>query len=208
VQSIGRRETVAIGVVAMILVIVAGWFLLIKPTSAKVASLKKQTQQQQQDNDAVRTQISVLQADKKKLPQEAAELATLAQRVPPSVQLPTLLREMQQLAKDAGVELKGITPTQPAPLTGAQGIDAVGITLIVSGGYAEIEQLDTGLESLSRAFLVSGLALSSGSGSQGSQPGSASSSSTSTSDSSGGLITATFTGRILLRAPGSQTPAG
>lgn len=207
-RTIGRRETVAIGVVAMILVIVAGWFLLIKPTSSKVSGLKKQAQQQQQDNDALQTEIAVLQSAKKKLPQDIAELNKLTQRVPQSVELPTLLRQMQQIATDSGVTLKGITPTQPSALPGAQGIDAVGISIVVGGGYAEIEQLDSSLESLSRAFLVSGLALTSGgpSGAAGSSTSSAASA-TSSSDPSD-LITATLTGRVLLRAPGANTPTG
>jgi type IV pilus assembly protein PilO len=201
VKSIGRRETVVIGVLVMVLVIVAGWFFLIKPTSSKVSNLKKQAAEQEQTNEATRNQIAVLEGQKKQLPADEAELSKLAQRVPSSVELPSLLRQMQQAAEDSGVTLVGITPTQPAPLTGANGIDAVGITLVVKGGYAEVEEFDSTLENLSRAFLVSGFTFASTSGSGGS---STSTSPGSSADESDKTVNATFNGRVLLRSASSS----
>lgn len=194
-KTIGRRETLVIAAATMIAVVLAGWFLLIKPASSKVNSLKKQGAAQQQDNNSLQTQITILRSAKKKLPQEQSELAKLAQKVPPSVQLPSLLRQMQKAAVDSGVKLNGITPTLPAPLAGADGIDAVGVTLVVAGGYSEVEAFDSALESISRAFLVSSFTLSDGAA--GTSPGTATEA----------PVTATFIGRVLLRAPSAGTSA-
>jgi Tfp pilus assembly protein PilO len=206
VKAIGRRETVVIGIVLMILVIVAGWFLLVKPTSSKVSQLKRQAADQQQTNEATRNQIAVLEGQKKQLPADEAELAKLAQRVPANVELPSLLRQMQQAAGDSGVTLVGITPTQPAPLTGANGIDAVGVTLVVTGGYAEVEEFDSTLENLSRAFLVSGFTLAGTSGASGTAASTPTGGSNAGSDKT---VSATFNGRVLLRSattPSTSSP--
>ena len=53
-NSLGRRESVAIGVVLMIVVIAAGWFLLVKPASAKVSDLKAQATEQEDTNESAR----------------------------------------------------------------------------------------------------------------------------------------------------------
>jgi Tfp pilus assembly protein PilO len=172
-------------------VLAGGWFLLVKPVRSDISKVKAQTSQQQQDNDSAQLQLQSMRSIAKNLPAEKAELAVLSQRVPSAVELPALLRSMQALAKSSGVNLLGITPTVPAPLTNAPGISTVGISLNVSGGYAEIEQFDSSLEGLQRTFLVSGFTLT-GSGT----PGTSSGATTSTA-----TITASLSGRVLVRTP-------
>ncbi len=201
-KTLGRRESVALGIVLMIVVIAAGWFFLVKPASAKVSDLKAQATEQENTNDATRTQIAALQAAKKKLPQEQAELAQLTQKVPSTVQLPNLLRAIQDLATTAGVTLNGITPTAATPLSGADGISSVGITLVVTGGYAEVEEFDHSLEGLSRAFLVSGFSLTQSTDSSGAGP-TGTSTDTVTADQT---VSATLNGRILVSTLTSGAP--
>ncbi|HEX4018353.1 MAG TPA: type 4a pilus biogenesis protein PilO [Frankiaceae bacterium] len=199
-KSLGRRATIAIAAVACLAVLAGGWFLLVKPVRSDISKVKAQTAQQQQDNDSARLQLSSMRAIAKNLPAEKAELAVLSQRVPSQVELPSILRSMQALAKASGVTLLGITPTVPAPLAGAPGISTVGVSLNVSGGYAEIEQFDSALEGLQRTFLVSGFTLTGG----GSTPGAAGTPSATSSTSS---ITANLTGRVLVRTPAATSTA-
>ena len=102
--------------------------------------------------------------------------------------------------QDAGVTLNGITPTAATPLAGAEGISSVGITLVVTGGYAEVEEFDHALEGLSRAFLVSGFSLT-----QSTEDTSGSSTDTdvATADQT---VSATLNGRILVSTLGNGTP--
>ena len=98
-------------------VLLAGWFLLIKPASSEdleEAGRRAAAGQQPEPSDADHDPA----IREEKLPQEQSELAKLAQKVPDR-QLPSLLRQMQYAAVDSGVKLNGITPTLPAPLAGA-----------------------------------------------------------------------------------------
>jgi Tfp pilus assembly protein PilO len=196
-KSIGRRATIIIAAVAGVAVLLGGYFLLVKPVSSDISKVKAQTSQQKSDNDSSRLQLQSMQSIAKNLPAEKAQLAVLSQRVPSQVQLPALLRSMQALAKASGVTLNSITPTVPTPLASAPGIATVGITLSVTGGYAEIEQFDSALEGLQRTFLVSGFSLTAGGGSAGAASGS-SSTSTSSSATTVTTITASFTGQVLV----------
>jgi len=190
-KSLGRRATIVIAAVACLAVLAGGWFLLIKPARASIAATKAQTHQQQDDNASSRLQLQTMRSIAKNLPAEKAELAVLSRRVPSQVQLPALLRSMQALAKASGVAITGITPTTPTPLTNAPGIATVNITLIVTGGYAEIEQFDSALEGLQRTFLVSGFTLTGGSSTGGTTS-----------------ITASFNGRVLVHTTTTAATTG
>lgn len=198
-KSLGRRSTIVIAAVACLAVLAGGWFLLVKPVREDISKVKAQTGQQQTDNDSARLQLQSMRSIAKNLPAEKAELAVLSQRVPNQVQLPAILRSMQALAKASGVTLSSITPTVPSPLASAPGIATVGISLNVSGGYAEIEQFDSSLEGLQRTFLVSGFTLTGG-GSSGTAGGSSSSSVAS--------ITANLTGRVLVHTTATTATTG
>jgi Tfp pilus assembly protein PilO len=196
-KSLGRRPTIAIAIVACLAVLAGGWTLLVAPVKSDISKVKAQTSQQQSDNDSARLQIQPMRSIAKNLPAEKAELAVLSQRVPNEVQLPALLRSMQALAKASGVKLLSITPTVPAALASAPGIATVGITLSVTGGYAEIEQFDSALEGLKRTFLVSGFTLG---GSVSTAGASGTSTPTPATSSTAVTINATFTGRVLVHS--------
>lgn len=192
-KSIGRRATIIIAAVACLAVLAGGWFLLVKPVRSDISKTKAQAAQQQTDNNSAQLQLQSMRSIAKNLPAEQAELAVLSQRVPNQVELPSILRSMQALAKASGVALLGITPTTPTPLASAPGIATVGITLNVSGGYAEIEQFDSALEGLQRTFLVSGFSFT----------GSGTSTSTTTTN-----ITAVLTGRVLVHTTATTSTTG
>jgi Tfp pilus assembly protein PilO len=200
-KSLGRRATIAIAAVACLAVLAGGWFLLIKPARSDIAKTKAQTAQQQADNQSAQLQLASMRSIAKHLPAEQAELATLQKKVPSQVELPAILRSMQSLAISSGVHLTSFQPTVPSPLTNAPGISSVGIVMSVSGGYAELEQLDSALEGLQRTFMVSGFTFTGTGGTSTSSITSTSSSSSSSSSGAPDLITATFTGRVLVKTP-------
>jgi Tfp pilus assembly protein PilO len=208
-KSIGRRATIIIAAIACVAVLAGGWFLLIQPTRSSISKTKAQTAQQQADNQSAQLQLASMRSIAKHLPAEQAELASLQKKVPSQVELPAILRSMQSLAIASGVHLLSFAPTVPAPLANAPGISSVGIVMSVSGGYAELEQLDSALEGLQRTFMVTGFTFTR---SGGTSAGSSSSSSSTTPSSSAGndLITASITGRVLVKtaaaaATGSTT---
>lgn len=190
-NTLGRRGIAIIGAVACLAVLVAGWFLLVAPVNSDISKTKAATAAQLSTNDGLQLTLASMRSIAKKLPQEKAELAALNQRIPDQTQLPDLLRAIQKAATRTGVTMSTLTPTQPTALVGAPGVSAIGINLSVSGGFAEVEQFDSALETLQRTFLVSAFSLAGG--------GAASSAAGATaSASSGTSITAGFTGQVLV----------
>lgn len=151
------RKWVALTGLASIVVLVAGWFLLISPKRSDVSGLKSQAAQQESRNDGLQVQLSSLRSQQKGLVAENRQLAELAKKIPTTADLPGLLRQLSATATTTNVDLTDLTPATPVALTAAPGISAVALSLKVDGTYFDVAQYVNGLESLSRGLMVTSL---------------------------------------------------
>jgi Tfp pilus assembly protein PilO len=173
-MSITRRW-VLLAAVAAVVVLAAGWLLLVKPQQSKVSKLHTETTQQNQANQLLLTQIAALQSEQKQLPQQQLALQKFSTEVPDSVSEPTLIRQLTTAAQHSGVELVSITPGAAAPLAAAAGSSTLAapaptttgaapaaslyqlpVSLAIVGSYANVEAFFSSLERLPRATLVTG----------------------------------------------------
>ena len=165
---------------AIVLVMAAGWFLLVSPQRSKAADLRTQTTAEQTASAALRTDLDVLVAQAKTLPAKRAELAKFAKQMPSDPALPAMIRALQNAAVTAGVTLVSIAPQPPAPFVGVapaapaaaapapavanpalpQGVTAPGtlqsitLTTKMKGSYSQLAQFVANLEALPRMFMV------------------------------------------------------
>lgn len=223
------QQWVALGVVAVLAVLSAGWFLLVGPTRSEAAALREQAVQQDLTNARVRTQLQVLQAQADALPEQRARLAVATERIPDAPRLPALVRALGAAAEESDVELVSIVPglpepvtatstgtptttptgttaeaapeaTRPVPAGGVGTLHALPVTLNVVGGYFQIERYLDALEDLPRAWRVSGLTVA-----PGADPVAAVTDAASAGD--GRSLAAVITGSVYLAAGASSLPA-
>jgi type IV pilus assembly protein PilO len=101
-------------IVGTVLVVgLAGWFLLVRPQGAKVKDLKTQAAEVQSKIDAYRQQVAAARAVPKI---EVADVYRLAKAMPDRTDMPDVVLELSQLARDTGIRFDSITPQQPAPI--------------------------------------------------------------------------------------------
>jgi Tfp pilus assembly protein PilO len=104
------------GIGAAVLVLLAAWFLVISPTLSKAAALDVETAGQQQASDQLESRISLLKKQSEELPAQEAILAEVAQRMPATVALPTLIRNLTTVATKANVKVAAVSPGRPTPV--------------------------------------------------------------------------------------------
>jgi Tfp pilus assembly protein PilO len=165
-----QRRWVIGTAIAVVVILAAGWFLLVKPQHAKVTDLHSQTAAQEQTNQTLTTKIAALQAEAKNNAQEQRILEKFVTQIPDTAAEPSLIRTLTQTAKGAGVDLVSITPgapiavgaassaaTQSLGSTAASGgsLFKLPLALQITGAYSNVESFFAGLEHLPRAFLVS-----------------------------------------------------
>lgn len=207
------KQWTALAVVAAVVILAGGWFLLVSPKRSDAAALRSQTADRQRANEVLSGQIAALKAQAKGLPAQQAKLAAVAAKIPNNSAMPSLIRSLNAAASDVGVELVSMAPAAPAtvapagPAAGtaatagrttavsASGASAVGtlqqigVNLNVVGGYFQVAEFLDRLESLSRAFRVTGFTLT-----PGLNPVKPSASQPSTD--SGKVLTAAITGQV------------
>lgn len=169
-----------------VLIVVAGWFLLITPQRAEAADLRDQTVSAAQVNSQMEQRIAQLKADFAELPKHEAELAAIRLAMPEDPQLAALTRDLQALSTSSGVTLMSIAPggltavLSPAPVAPAAapdpaaagsdasdpaagtgvnpGLSELPVSVDVVGSFEAAEAFLDGLQTdIARRYLVDGL---------------------------------------------------
>ena len=115
---------IAIVVGSVLVVGFLGWFLLVRPQGGKLEDLKRQTAEAQQKIDSYNQQVAAARAAPKI---EIADVYRLAKAMPDRTDMPDLVLELSQLARDTGIRFDSITP-QPTALIGSYTVLPISVT--------------------------------------------------------------------------------
>lgn len=114
VKSLPQWATIAIVVVAVLLVGLGGWFMVIRPQGGKVSDLKAQATDVEEKIAAYQQQVVAARSAPKI---EVADVYRLAKAMPSKTDMPDLVLELSQLARDTGIRFDSISP-QPMQAPG------------------------------------------------------------------------------------------
>ncbi len=102
----------------------AGWFLLVRPQGAKATDLKAQATEVRAKIDAYHQQVAAVRAAPKI---EVADVYRLAKAMPDRLDMPDMVLELSQLARDTGIRFDSISPQAVAPL-GSYAVVPISVT--------------------------------------------------------------------------------
>jgi type IV pilus assembly protein PilO len=106
---------------AVLLVLAAGFLLLVQPQRSEAASLQEQTAQQEAAADALRTKLNQLKVQEQDLPRQQAKLEEIRSRLPDTPALPSLIRSLTDAAEASGAELTTLAPSAPVEVASTSG---------------------------------------------------------------------------------------
>jgi len=137
-----RAAVLGLIVGAALLVALAGYMLLVKPQQRKASEIETQIAEKQQTLDEYRAAA----ANRQDVPKiRVADVYRLARAMPAAENMPDILIELDQIARDAGIQLSSISPQQA---TAGNGFQIVPISLQFSGDYYSVTDLLYRLRSL------------------------------------------------------------
>ena len=150
-------------------ILAAGYLLLVSPQQSGAADTTARAASVEQSNVAAQQKIDALKIQFKDLPTLQGQVAAIRTRIPAAPQEPTLLRTLSALAKSSGISLVSVdvrTPTvvaaagaTTAQTTAAATLSEIPLSLEITGSYANTRLFLTGLESMPRSLLVTGVAM-------------------------------------------------
>jgi len=153
----GPIIAIAAGVVLMVLLVAA----LILPKASQVRARQKQVVAAKQDQQSLQVHLQELEADAKQAGAEHKALAKLNREVPPTADLPGIIRMINSVADQSNVDFMVIAPGQPAALSGAQA-STIPTQITLVGHYFAIDQFLFRLEGLARATKVISIQVNTG----------------------------------------------
>jgi hypothetical protein len=130
IDRLTPKKAFAFGAAALILVLLAGWFLFLSPKVSEAGALEDRIAEAE-------TKLIVAEALGRDGAQREseAELARLTKAVPQEIEMSGILRELAAAATTARVRVTGVTPAAPVPQTGYQ---AMPMTIALEGRYFPI----------------------------------------------------------------------
>lgn len=168
--------TKVVGALVLLLIAAAGWMLVIGPKNDALAEVREQTQTARDQNDLLTLQLATLRRQAAELDATRDTARALARKFPPTADQPGLFQQVTGAATAAGIPPRNVTALTPTPPTVGGADPTAGVqpdsgpaelarqtvTVSVTGGYTETQDLLENLEEMPRAYLVSSVTLSGG----------------------------------------------
>jgi type IV pilus assembly protein PilO len=114
-MKIGPREQIILAIVGVVLVIAAIGAFLIWPQVQRLSALDGEIATARADVASAQAMLQTVEQSKARASETDAKWLRLANLVPDGPDLPSLIVELQDSAFDSGVQLLGVTPSNPVP---------------------------------------------------------------------------------------------
>lgn len=155
-----RRGPIIAGAVVAAIAVLAVFFLVL-PKMHQVSTTRDEVAAAKQREASLRAELASLKEARANAPQVKAQIAKLSAQVPPTADLPALLRLLTQAADGSGVDFFTVTPSTPTLDTSGT-FSIIPASISVTGGYFSLDQFLSRLETLPRAAKVTNISISPG----------------------------------------------
>ncbi len=171
--------TLAIGTITLLVLSVAGWFLLIGPVMQQIGETSEARESAQDRNQIMSLQLASLRKKVEELPQTEEAADRLADVFPPTANQPGFFADVNAAARAAKIPPNRVTtlspsapvlpeaPQAPAPTPDAEGntpatpaapdapsVAVQNVAINAEGNYNQVSQFLEALERMDRALLI------------------------------------------------------
>jgi len=154
-----RRERIIAGAVSLVVALGVLVFLLMPRISA-VGKRTDDLAAAQQEQQTLENSLTALKSDKAEDKKAQKTLARLETKIPPTADVPSLVRLLQNAADSAAVDFFSVSPGTPT--VASTGISVISTQITVSGGFFSVEEFLFKMETLPRAVRVTQISVGPG----------------------------------------------
>jgi hypothetical protein len=150
-----KRDQAILTLVGVLAVAAAAWLLVISPKRDEVAQINTQLTAAQATLAQANSDVARYTAARTEIRKSRARLAAAGRALPSQVAMPSLLRELEQTAKNDGVTMTTLNSsgtagaaTDPSATTSTapSGVTAVSLTLSFDGRFLPLQQFLSDLQ--------------------------------------------------------------
>jgi Type II secretion system (T2SS), protein M len=118
-MNLTERDRKIVMVLAPLVVILGYWFLLLAPQRQAAADAAAKLETEQAHLAEAEGRASTVQAAKTSFAEDYAAMVSLGKAIPTSVDMPSLLVQLEQAAHGTGIKFQGVTVGERMPAAGA-----------------------------------------------------------------------------------------
>jgi Tfp pilus assembly protein PilO len=154
-----RRRGPIIAAGVSIVVVILAVMLLLLPKMNEVKKVRDDVADAQATEVNLRAQLTSLQEAQANAPKTNKEIAKIETQIPPTADLPGLLRILRQAADSSAVDFFTVSPGNPILDISGQ-FSVISTQMTVTGSYFSLEEFLFRLETLPRIGKVTNIAIS------------------------------------------------
>lgn len=167
-----KHRAPIIGALVAVVLVVGYWFLLYKPAMEDQAAFEEETAELETVQRELRTEIAQLEAIRDDEEHIRAVVARQEEFLPNGAAQPRMVRELQQTADAAGVEITSVSFGEPTAVEGAPEtgdpstiLASIAVNMVTEGGYfPTVDFLRRIEQDVPRAVLTQSVNLAEGEG--------------------------------------------
>lgn len=153
------------GIVAVVVLVAAGWFLLIRPKYQAAAQTRDDTANLQVQLVKLKRTVATRKAQAKQITALTAKLNSYKAALPATTGIPDFLKQLQVSGTTDSVAISGISVASPSQVTTQSGVWELAIAMNASGTAANLCKFLDRLQNVqARAVLISSVSLSNSTG--------------------------------------------
>src|SRR5215204_7459574 len=153
-MSRNDRNMLILGALGLVLIVIAFYFLLLGPLLGRLDEQAQAREDKQIQLAQLQQEVNELEEVRRNSPEIERQLLELNKRIPTQPEIPTLVVQIEEIAKAAGVTQLAIEPGTPGPPPGGGDYQAVPVTMTFNGTYDEMQDFLLRTRNLARLVTV------------------------------------------------------
>ena len=149
------RNTLVLGILIILVVLLGFYFLLLSPLRSDFAGLADQKDGKEAQLQKLQQQVKELKAIADNSPDIERQLLELSKRVPTQPEVPSFVVQIEKISGAAGVTQLSIQPGEAAPPENGGDFSSLPITMKFEGTYEQLQDFMVRLQNLVRLVAVS-----------------------------------------------------
>lgn len=131
---ITARDRKIILTLVPLLLVVGYWFMVLAPKRTESQKVSEQLATAQQARDTAQQQVTQLNAAKSTFPEDYATVVRLGKAVPTSLDMPSLILQLDRAARGTGIQIDDFKPGTVDPAAASSGASGSSTSTPVGGG--------------------------------------------------------------------------
>jgi type IV pilus assembly protein PilO len=146
-----KLPKVVLGVVGLVAIVAASYFLLLSPAQARIDALNQRKVQLTAEVSQAKAQVAEIERFRREIVELEKRLVLLQDRLPSEKETPTLYRALSSAAEASGL---GVSLFQPRELRAKDVVNEIPIILTAEGSYHQLAKFFERVAALPRVVTV------------------------------------------------------